>query len=61
MILKIFFKIVFDKIYLKTIFTNHNDKFIFEYLLRRKNTRLMNIFKTNVFMYFFFKIKTIML
>ena len=59
MILKFFLKIVFDKIYLKTIFT-----LTILYLtiyLEEKNTRLMNIFKINVFMYFFFKVKTILL
>ena len=59
MILKIYLKIIFDKIYLKTIFT-----MMILYMtiyLDEKNTRLMNIFKTNVFMYFFFKIKTILL
>ena len=55
MILKIYLKTIFDKIYLKTIFT-----MIILYLtiyLEEKNTRLMNIFRTNVFMYFFFQNK----
>ena len=54
MILKIYIKTIFDKIYLKTIFT----MIIFLYMtvyLDEKNTKLMNIFKTNVFMYLFSK------
>ena len=53
MILKIYLKTIFDKIYVKTIFT-----MIILYMtvyLGEKNTRLMNIFKTNVFMYLFSK------
>ena len=53
MILKIYLKIIFDKIYLKTIFIMTILYMIVH--LDKKNARLMNIFKTNVFMYFFFK------
>ena len=55
MILKFYLKTIFDKIYLKTIFT-----MMILYMtvyLDEKNTRLMNIFKTNVFMSFFFQNK----
>ena len=53
MILKIYLKTIFDKIYLKTIFTMMI-LYITVYL-DEKNIRLMNIFKTDIFMYLFSK------
>ena len=55
MILKIYFKTIFDKIYLKIVFTM-TILYMIVYL-DEKNTGLMNIFKTNVLMYFFFQKK----
>ena len=57
MILKIYLKTIFDKIYFKIIFTMT----ILYMTVYLDEKILMNIFKTNVFMYFFFKIKTILL
>ena len=64
MIFKIYPKIIFDKIefkiYFKNIFINCNFIFTCGCLLIRINTSLVDIFKTNVFMYFLFKIKFIL-